>query len=431
MLFLILQVLAVEGYNNGAAMCGSEAPPGLADLVLCRSVWYRPLLRFPAPLAASPTPPSPSLALESPPWSYNPAVPALRAFRPQIKDTAKAMVSSGMKDAGYEWIVLDDCWHPSRNSNGTLSPAMAKARRPLLSGMVPVIDYVHSLGLKFGWSPGSYGHYEVDANTFAAWGVDYVKACSPCVLHTMDYCGLDDSPQGHQEFSKALNATGRQIAFELCRGPYQKEDHWGYAPGVAQVWRATGDHHDEFSSTMDQVNSMKGKSKWSGPYGWAYGDMMMTGGQGCANWNASTPQHCPGQTDNEYRTEVSLYAVISSPMMVGTDIRKFTPIMNETLLNTEMLAINQDYLATPGDAVTVCGGTEVWARHLSDGRVAVAMPNLGSKKQAINLCFADLGLTGQVSVRDVWAKKDAGLHTGNYSSDVDTHDTALLILSKQ
>ena len=120
---------------------------------------------------------------------------------------------------------------------------------------------------------------------------------------------------------------------ELCRGPYQSDDKddWSYAPEIAQIWRATGDHHDKFSSTMEQVAAIAEKGpKAYGPYNWAYGDMMMTGGQGCPFKGQDPPymhpQHCPGQTDNEYRTEVSLYAVLSSPMMIGTDIRSAYPL---------------------------------------------------------------------------------------------------------
>ena len=130
----------------------------------------------------------------------------------------------------------------------------------------------------------------------------------------MDYCGNDDSPEGHKNFSRAMNKTGRPMILELCRGPYQGEDKWGYAPDIAQIWRVTGDHHDTFDSTLDQLSKMKDRGNWSGPYGWGYGDMMMTGGQGCKQYDPKVPQHCPGQTDNEYRTEVSLYAISSSPM---------------------------------------------------------------------------------------------------------------------
>jgi len=283
-----------------------------------------------------------------------------------IRDMADTLVSTGMQKLGYEWIVLDDCWHPTRD-NATGELVAHKQWFP--DGMKPTIDYVHSLKLKFGlytsvgtetchggWSPGSFGHYTQDANTFAKWGADYVK---------MDYCGSDDSPGGHANFSKALNATGWPMIFALCRGPYQSEQKWGYAPKVAQVWRATGDHHDSFDSVLKEVKAVTGRSTWSSPGNWAYLDMMMTGGQGCKSQcvgskddtgvcNFTEPMHCPGQSDAEYRTEASLYTIVSSPIMVGTDIRLMTPIMKELLLNPESIAINQDAAAVPGDEMVAC-----------------------------------------------------------------------------
>ena len=442
------------------------------------------------------------------------------------------LVSSGMRDLGYNWVVLDDCWHPSRDANGTLVPF----ERFFPHGMKATIDYVHSQNISFGlytsvgdetchggWSPGSYGHYQTDADTFAGWGVDYVK---------MDYCGDDDSPAGHKNFSKALNNTGRPMVFALCRGPYQQQEKWGYAPDVAQVWRATGDHHDVFSSVLQQLNAVKGRSSWSSPGNWAYLDMIMTGGEGCKEQctgskndtgvcDFKTPKHCPGQTDNEYRTEASLYTVVSSPIMVGTDIRLMTPIMKELLLNPESIAINQDADAVPGDAMMGCGpapapptpppapkpakctvslknqisrhgcrlgktfgcsstdtsemwvsggcrgtfecngnlvdcgkdgaagsnsckctaapsapGTEgeVWVRYLSDGDVAVAMPNLGSAPANVSICLDAIGWKhgATAKARDVWKKKDleAGSFTGGkFTAMVGVHDTLLLRLS--
>lgn len=365
-------------------------------------------------------------------------------FDGQIRQMADTLVSSGMRDLGYNWIVLDDCWHPSRADNGTLVPF----KRFFPHGMKTVIDYVHSKGLQFGlytsvgdktchggWSPGSYGHYELDANTFAQWGVDYVK---------IDYCGDDDSVEGHREMSKALNKTGRPISYMLCRGPYQKQDHWGYAPEIAQGWRATGDHHDNFKSTMQQVDAVKGKGSWSKPYGWAYLDMMMTGGEGCkdqgtggsgenGHWNWTEPRHCPGQTDNEYRTEASLYVVVSSPMMVGTDLRLMTPIMKELLLNKEAIAINQDYEAVPGDAQRACGNsaTEVWVRRLSNGDFAVALVNLDEKAAQLTFCLDALQWPhgNEAHARSVWEMKDLGVFQHNFTAAVATHDTLLLRIS--
>jgi alpha-galactosidase len=123
--------------------------------------------------------------------------------------------------------------------------------------------------------------------------------CLPLQYVKMDWCGENKSIDGHVNFSHALNATGRPMAFELCRGDYEKLPNYGYAPSVAQVWRADGDHHDTFSHTLEQLAAIKGKSNWSKPYGWAYMDMMMTGGQGCSKDgktpNPDKPTHCPGQ----------------------------------------------------------------------------------------------------------------------------------------
>jgi alpha-galactosidase len=305
------------------------------------------------------------------------------------------MVNNGMADLGYKWIVLDDCWHPSRDTNGTLVPY----KEFFPNGMKPVIDFVHSLNLSFGlytsvgdktchggWSPGSYGYYQQDADTFAAWGVDYVK---------VDWCGSHDTVEGHKNISKAMNSTGRPMVLELCRGDYEQMRDWGYAPGIAQVWRATGDHHDKFSSTLEQVAAITEKHS-SGPYGWAYGDMMMTGGEGCDNYDPDKPEHCPKQTDNEYRSEVSYYSVLGSPMMVGTDIRLMTDIMTETLLNAEMLNINQDFNAPVGQAITqnseACTLSKTaYVRHLSNGSVAVAVTNMNDTHTAnVTVCFEDV-----------------------------------------
>jgi len=347
----------------------------------------------------------------------------------QIRSTAKAMVDNGMKALGFEWVVIDDCWHPSRDSNGTLIPYAPY----FPNGIKPVVDYVHSLGLKFGlytsvgtltchggWSPGSFGHYQQDADLFARWEVDYVK---------VDWCGANKTMNGHINISHALNQTGRPMVLELCRGTYEKLDNWGYASTIAQVWRANGDHHDSFSHTLEQLAAIKGKSNWSAPYGWAYMDMMMIGGEGCKdNPNPDKPQHCPQQTDHEYRTECALYSISASPMMIGTDIRNMTKVMNECLLNPEIIAINQDYLAKPGFQTKSCGD-DAWVRKLSDGTFAVVVPNLGDKTDAVNICFADIGWPNITAlVHDVWSQADIGISTNQWGAKIKSHDTLYVIL---
>ena len=140
------------------------------------------------------------------------------------------------------------------------------------------------------------------------------------------------------------------MAFELCRGPYEQLPNWGYAPSIAQVWRADGDHHDTFSHTLEQLAAIQGKSNWSRPYNWAYMDMMMTGGQGCSKDgkapNPDKPEHCPGQNEGEYRTEGATYAISASPMMIGTDIRLMSPVMKQVILNPSLVSINQVQLVS-------------------------------------------------------------------------------------
>jgi alpha-galactosidase len=350
----------------------------------------------------------------------------------QIRQTADAFISTGMAAVGYEWIVLDDCWHPTRDSAGVLVPL--KSSFP--NGMKTISDYVHSKGLKFGLytsvgtttcrgDPGSYGYFKQDADLFASWELDYVK---------MDWCGSNCNENGHEEFSKDLNATGRHIVLELCRGTYQSETKWGYAPQYAQLWRASGDHHDDWNSTLSETRSIVGKSSWSGPYGWAYLDMIMTGGQGCKGQSSEVARHCPGQTNNEYRTEFSIYAISGSPILIGTDVRNFTEIMKELIINPEILAVNQDEKAVPGDQYKVCGGkAEVWARKLSNGKIAVAIPNYGSSTTTIEVCFADLfGSSAKtMAVRDLWNKKDLGNFQTSYSVAVNEHDTVFVTLTPQ
>jgi len=345
----------------------------------------------------------------------------------QVKETAAAMVSNGMKDIGYEWIVLDDCWHPeTRDADGNL----VANPKFFPNGMKVVADYVHSLGLKFGLYTsagtktcrddlGSYGHFEQDAKTFASWDIDYVK---------MDWCGEQLNYENHIAFGKALNATGRPIWLELCRGTYLTENHYGYAFNVSQSWRSSGDHHDSFSSTMNEVKSVEGKSSWYGPYGWAFLDMLMTGGQGCKGQTVDQTLHCPQQTNNQYRTEFSLYSIVASPLLAGTDIRNMTSIMKECLLNTEVIAVNQDYKAMPGDVKMSCG-TKAYVRHLSDMTVAVAIPNLSENKNELSVCFKDVEFKGATaSVRDLWKKKDMGSFTDKYTATVEPYDTLFVIL---
>ena len=188
-------------------------------------------------------------------------------------------------------------------------------------------------------------------------------------------------------------------------------------------------------SVLQQSDSMEGKSAWSGPFGYAYGDMMMTGGEGCgtqdAGWDKDQPKHCPKMTDNEYRSEFSLYAIQGSPMIVGTDIRAMTPIMEELMFNKEVLSINQDWTSPGGDVVHApCTAEKTYLRKLSDGRFAVAVVNRRDEETDVTVCVKDFGWEkDEAVVLDVWTSVTYTTTGGKFTKRVGVHDTLLLLLS--
>jgi hypothetical protein len=212
-------------------------------------------------------------------------------------------------------------------------------------------------------------------------------------------------------------------------------DKWGYADEVAQVWRAAGDHHDSWSHTVEQLAAVEGKGTWSRPFGWAYLDMMMVGGEGCETTGGPDggpdpmrPTHCPGQTDEEYRSEGALYAMVSSPMMVGTDIRNMTKVMKEVLLNPALIAIQQDTTHTFQQGLS--GGLPTWTRRLSGGKLAVAVLNNNSYDVEAAAVFPDLGWAeSDARVSDIFKQKDLGVVHCQSTKKLKPHDTLLLILA--
>eukprot|EP01006_Ploeotia_vitrea_P050618 TRINITY_DN67478_c3_g19_i1.p1 TRINITY_DN67478_c3_g19~~TRINITY_DN67478_c3_g19_i1.p1 ORF type:complete len:416 (+),score=48.85 TRINITY_DN67478_c3_g19_i1:34-1281(+) len=346
-------------------------------------------------------------------------------YEKMVKEAATAMLDNGMHKLGFNRINLDDCWAAeTRDKNGNLQPDPKRFPK----GIKELTDWLHSRGLLFGLytsagtetcasggrqhpPPGSYGHYKADAETFASWGVDYVK---------IDWCGgeLNNSTKQHTEFSNAMNETGRHMWLELCRGyphpppPYTRE--------VAQSWRATGDHHDVWSSTAGIIEAFAGLSKRGGPYGWNYGDFLMTGGAGC---DQPYPYHCPGQTDAEYMTEFSIWAITASPLIVATDIRNMTDVMKKVLLNDEIIAVNQDTAPVPGDRIGYwrCSEKDVceqWVRELADGSYGVVLYNKSDmQSHSISIEFSSLGWGGATGVvRDLWAHKDLGKFPNAFST---------------
>ncbi|MEO6028208.1 MAG: glycoside hydrolase family 27 protein, partial [Candidatus Binatia bacterium] len=332
-----------------------------------------------------------------------------------IRAIADALVASGMRDAGYVHVNIDDGWQGTRDEQGTLRP---NERFP---DMKALADYLHGRGLKLGiyTSPGpkscagfeaSYGHEEQDARTFAAWGVDYLKYdwCSAGLIY-------DDAemPAVYQKMAEALRATGRPIVYSLCQ--YGRADvwKWGAAAG-GNLWRTTGDIADSWQIMAGIGFAQDDLAPFAGPGHWNDPDMLEVGN------GRMTPA--------EYRTHMSLWALLAAPLIAGHDVRSAAPDTVAMLTNREVIAIDQDPLGRPGRRVVQRGSLEVWSRPLSGERSAVGFFNRGTAPARIEATFSELGLTQRPVARDVWAERSLDVLESSIAADVEPHGVALLLL---
>ncbi len=330
-----------------------------------------------------------------------------------VRAQADAMVSSGMKAAGYEFIVIDDCWQVGRDAAGNI--LVDPQKYP--SGIKALADYVHSKGLKFGiytdagtktcaGRPGSMGHEYQDARQYADWGVDYVKE---------DWCNTlpgQGSEASYTLMRNALAATGRPIVFSICEWGSTKP--WLWAGPIGNMWRATGDIQDcwnckkdwggngvlQILDLMDPIYSYAGPGHWNDP------DMLEVGNGGL--------------TTAENRAHFSMWALFSAPLIAGNDMARMTPEISEILLNKEVIAIDQDPMGIQGHRVHKDGDLEVWSKQLADGARAVVLLNRGDQAATIAADWHDIGYpaTLPASVRDLWAHKDLARKTGSFSTEV-------------
>jgi len=329
---------------------------------------------------------------------------------------ADAMVSSGMRDAGYVYVNIDDTWEGVRDAQGNLG---SNKKFP---DMKALADYVHSKGLKLGiYSspgprtcadyPGSYGHELQDAKTFAAWGIDYLK---------YDWCGArmiypnDDLQAVYQKMGDALLQSGRPILYSLCEYGDSKVEAWGAKVG-GNLWRTTGDISDTWVSMIANIEKQVPTAPFAGPGHWNDPDMLEIGNG--------------HMTDDEYRTHMSLWALTASPLLAGNDVRSMTPATKAILLNREVLDVDQDTLGKQASPVK-SGELETWVKPLADGSVVVGVVNMGATETVANIKASDLGLrAGVKSARDVWAHTNVTFTNGSYSAKVPSHGVLMLRVS--
>jgi len=343
-----------------------------------------------------------------------------------IKQAADAMVKSGMKDAGYQYIVIDDCWQVSRDGRGDI---VADPQR-FPGGIKAVAEYVHSVGLKFGiysdagsktceGRPGGLGHEYQDALQYAAWGVDYLK---------YDWCNTttQDAKASYANIRAALDAAGRPIVLSICEWGKASPWLWGKEVG-GNLWRATGDIQDRWAGkkewepgnccsygAVDIVDLVADLYSYAGPGHWNDPDMLEVGNG--------------GMTDTEYRSHFSLWAILAAPLMAGNDLNTMRPEIHDILTNKEVIAVDQDPLGSQGRRVWKDGDQEVWSKQLKDGSRAVILFNRGMTQQTIVASWGQIGYPHGLSaaVRDLWLHKDVGNFVGKFGAAVPSHGVVMV-----
>ena len=331
-----------------------------------------------------------------------------------IREMSDAMVGSGLKAAGYQYVNIDDCWQVSRDAQGNI--VADPARFP--SGIKALADYVHSKGLKLGLytdagrltcqkRPGSFDHELQDAKTYASWGVDYVK---------VDWCyseGLDPEVQ-YAKFRDVLAQAGRPIVFSICNWGVKAPWRWG--PKTGNLWRTTGDISDKYDSMSLIGFSQNGLEKFAGPGHWNDPDMLEVGNG--------------GMDRDEYRTHMALWALLAAPLLAGNDLRSMTAETKEMLTNREVLAVDQDSKGVQGHRIWEEGPLEIWAKPLADQSQAVALFNRSEASLKMTLDFKAIGFSGAANLRDLWEHKDIGSVQDSYTVDVPKHGVVLLKVSR-
>ncbi len=341
-----------------------------------------------------------------------------------IRAAADALVSTGMRDAGYVYVNIDDTWQGERDAQGVLHP---NERFP---DMKALGDYIHSKGLKFGIysSPGaktcagyagSLGHEEQDARQYAAWGVDFLKYDLCYFQDEMRKAGSRAAARdlmiaAYRKMGAALQGTGRPILYSLCQ--YGLDEPWKWGPAVgASMWRTTDDIDDSYARMSAIGFSQAGLSGFAGPGHWNDPDMLEIG-------NGK-------MTEDEYRTHMSLWVLLAAPLLAGNDLSHVSEADRRILTNKDAIAIDQDSLGQQGERLHQAGDLDVWTRRLGRGKVAVGLFNRAWSPRDVSVDLAEIGFPTGAPLRDVWKEQDLGRHTGVFTDTVPRHGVTLLIVS--
>ena len=360
--------------------------------------------------AAAPSPPATATSVAlTPPMGWN----SWNHFACKVNDAvvraaADAIVASGMKDVGYQYVNIDDCWEGQRDAQGNIQP---NERFP---DMTALAAYVHAKGLKLGIysSPGpktcagyegSYGHEEQDAHTYARWGIDYLK---------YDWCSATgDQRAAYTKMHDALIRTGRPIVFSLCQYGWQSVWSWGASVG-GNLWRTTDDISDNYDRMSVLGFAQNGLQRFAGPGHWNDPDMLEIGNG--------------GMKDDEYRTHMSLWCLLAALLIAGNDLGSMAPATLAILTNPEVVAVDQDAAGIQGHRVAEEGPLEIWMKPLAGGSKAVGLFNRGTYEASITVRFEQLGIGESAAVRDLWARRDLGNFHSAFETTVPRHGVVFI-----
>ena len=349
-----------------------------------------------------------------------------------IKEMADAMVESGMKEAGYEYIVIDDCWQVSRDENGNIQPDSEK----FPSGMKDLADYIHSKGLKFGLyscagsktcqgRPGSRGHEYQDARQYAEWGVDYLK---------YDWCyhGNQNAKAAYKTMSDALKQVDRPIVFSICE--WGDNEPWKWAKDIGHLWRTTSDIRDCFDceinwgglGVLQIIDKQEGLWKYAGPGHWNDPDMLEVGNG--------------GMTHGEYKTHFSMWSMLAAPLMAGNDLRNMSESTIDILTNEEVIAVDQDPLGEQAVKFLDMGEHEVWIKLLKNKELAVCFLNREEEKWKMNYNWQritfyhkgrSISFEDTYTMRDLWKHENIGTTDEKLTETIPGHGVLMLRLSEK
>lgn len=351
-----------------------------------------------------------------------------------IREMADAMVESGLADAGYKYIFIDDLWQGGRDNHNNIIPDPKK----FPNGMKTVADYVHSKGLKLGiysdaaqltcgGYTASYGFEEQDARTFASWGIDYLK---------YDYCNApEDSATARLRYhamASALQKSGRDIVLGVCEWGQRQCEEWCEEVG-GQLWRTSYDVRDTWKAVepgamgiIDIINITAPMASYARKGQWPDMDMLVVGLNG--KGGPSSDLGGKGCSYTEYQSQMSMWCMLSSVLALSNDLRHLTAEDRRILLNRDLIAINQDALGKAAERKVNAATYQIYVRPLADGSHAVAILNTADKRQSLAADFSRLGLSGKYSIYDAWQHKTIARKVSKWKGNVEAHETKVFIL---